>query len=218
MRLPRMTTRRWMIVILAIGCALGWALSAARVQRTAVATIQRAGGRVWYDWECQNGRPIPNARPWWPKLLVNLVGPDQLSNVVRVELTRGASDTELIQIGRLNRLEVLFLSGFSVTDAGLAHLQSLNRLKALRLGAGKVGDAGLAHLSGSQNLQELSLSIGPVTELGLVHLKGLPRLKLVRFWFANHNVLHLKAEWEAIRKTLPNAYNAGAINYGAKLM
>lgn len=68
MRLPRVRIRvRWprrralsvrglMILILMIGCGLGWVMHRARVQREAVEAIIRAGGEIIYDWEFADGK------------------------------------------------------------------------------------------------------------------------------------------------------------------
>jgi hypothetical protein len=40
-----------MVLVLVIGALLGWMARRARVQREAVAAIQKAGGMVGYNWE-----------------------------------------------------------------------------------------------------------------------------------------------------------------------
>ena len=53
MRLPRvrLSIRALCAVVLAFGVALGWVVHRARVQRDAVAAIERSIGRVFYDWQ-----------------------------------------------------------------------------------------------------------------------------------------------------------------------
>ncbi len=47
----RLSLRGLMIFVLLAGGWLGWLAHRANVQRKAVAAIQHAGGRAWYDWE-----------------------------------------------------------------------------------------------------------------------------------------------------------------------
>jgi hypothetical protein len=63
-RRPRLSVRASMVLVLLLGGGIGWVVRIARIQRGAVAAIQRAGGRVWYSWEFKDGKPISNSRPW----------------------------------------------------------------------------------------------------------------------------------------------------------
>src|SRR6202044_2776595 len=100
------SARRMIVLILAIAAPLAWISNSARVQREAVAAIEKAGGRVWYDWEWAEGGAT-GEMPNWPEWLVKALGPDYFGNVVSVSFTRRASDSELIQVGKLKRLERL---------------------------------------------------------------------------------------------------------------
>jgi hypothetical protein len=166
------------ILVLLIGGWLGRVVRSAQVQREAVAAIQRAGGRVEYDWQYdEKGHLDPNGKPWGPKWLVDRVGADCFGNVVRVFLNNGGSDAELFHVGHLDRLGLLDLERSCVTDAGLAHLGGLPSLWWLTLKGTQVDDAGLAGLEGLTRLQSLSLSNTKVSDAGLVHLKGLSSLQ-----------------------------------------
>jgi hypothetical protein len=83
-------------VVLLAGGLLGWFVRSARIQRQAVAAIEKAGGSVAYEWDFQNGSPIPNGKPWWPKWLVEIVRVDYFGNIVAVDLTNAGTD-ELLQ-------------------------------------------------------------------------------------------------------------------------
>src|SRR4051812_16392992 len=84
----RVSLRGLMVFVLIVGTGLGWMIHRARVQKEAVAAIERAGGDVVYDWDWANGRrkPRPQATPPWPKWLLVHLGPDYLGNVVQVNL------------------------------------------------------------------------------------------------------------------------------------
>ena len=62
-RRARLSVRGLIILVLVIGGGLGWVVRSAQLQREAVAAIQRAGGRVKYDWEWKSRSPIHNGRP-----------------------------------------------------------------------------------------------------------------------------------------------------------
>ena len=65
----RFSVRRLIVLVLVIGAGLGWLVRSARIQRDAVAAIQKVGGRVWYDWELRNGKFIRGGRPRAPRWL-----------------------------------------------------------------------------------------------------------------------------------------------------
>src|SRR5580700_6645570 len=106
-----------MVLVLLIGCGLGWIVHRARVQRDAVAAIERAGGSVRYDWGLMSGVLESKGQPSSLKGWVDRVGVDYFGNVTWVTLL-GGSDPELAFVRDLNRLEQLNLTESSVTDAG----------------------------------------------------------------------------------------------------
>jgi hypothetical protein len=173
--------RTLIVLVLIVGAGLGLIVHNAKVQRDAVAAIEAAGGNVWYDWEYQNGKPIPNGQPPWPKWLIDRVGMDYFGHVASVSLqTDGfkASNAVLAHVGRLSQLEELNVMGSKqVTNAGLIHLKGLSRLKRLYLGNTGISDAGLVHLKGLTNLEDLGLRYTRVSDDGLAHLEGLTRLQ-----------------------------------------
>ena len=174
----RFSLRSLLALVLVIGGWLGWVVHRARVQREAVAAIERAGDKVWYDWEWNNGRPIPNGKPRCPKWLVDRIGVDYFGHVTSV-YARHASDAELVHIGNLRQLECLILVGSFVTDAGLAHLEGVSSLQVLNLQRTRIADAGLPHLKKLTGLQELGLSDTGVSDAGIAHLEGLTHLTVL---------------------------------------
>jgi hypothetical protein len=128
-----------MALVVILGCAFGLVahrIRLARVQRDAVASIERAGGEVGYDFFWEEGISFNN-RLVAPKWMADRIGVDHFGSVkhVIVDITslksrvkRGgaflgdpklADDRMMAQIGRLNALEMLAISGASATNAGL---------------------------------------------------------------------------------------------------
>src|SRR5262245_35219340 len=102
--LLRFSVRGSLLLVLLLGGGLGWIVQRAQIQRDAVAAIRQAGGSVTYDWQRRTSS-IPNGKFWWPIRTAAHVGSDFLGNVIQVQLTRRATDAELIHVGRLSRLE-----------------------------------------------------------------------------------------------------------------
>ena len=87
------------------------------------------------------------------------------------------TDTELVHLKELTKLQRLNLAATNVTDAGLVRLKGLTDLKMLVLEITRVTDAGLVHLKGLTKLEELHLHGTKITGAGLVHLKGMTKLE-----------------------------------------
>jgi hypothetical protein len=64
--LLRLSVRMLMVLVLLVGGGLGWVVRRATIQRQAVESIKKAGGRVAYDWEFPNGKPTLKGAtsPW----------------------------------------------------------------------------------------------------------------------------------------------------------
>ena len=118
------SVRGLLLVILLIGCGLGWLAghAPASVQRRAVAAIYQAGGWVVYDTVWDEHLNSARWTPRWPKWLTDRLGIDYFGNVVFVNLHDRGTDDVLVQVGRLTHLKQLHRPGIQVTDAGLAHL------------------------------------------------------------------------------------------------
>jgi len=108
----RFSVRGLVALVVLIGGGLGWLVRSARDQRDAVAAIQKARGRVSYEWQWNDGRSTPNGEPLWPRWLVNRVGVDFFGHVSSVELGHG-TDAALVYVGYLTQLEKLDLRGSS---------------------------------------------------------------------------------------------------------
>lgn len=89
------------------------------------------------------------------------------------------SDTGLVHLGGMTRLECLHLTGSKITGRGMESLKDMKQLKRLWLGSTEVDDAGLKVVGGLPSLEELDLRNTKVTDAGLAHLKGLKNLRTV---------------------------------------
>ena len=107
---------------------------------------------------------------------------------------------DLVHLKDLTQLEVLFLSGPQLADAGLVHLKGLTQLKTLILGGTQVTGAGLVHLKGLTQLQEMWLNRTEVTDAGLEHLKGLTKLRSLHL----RGTIVTGAGVAKLQKALPN--------------
>jgi hypothetical protein len=85
-RFPRFSVRRLIVLVIVIGLGLGWIVRSTRIQREAVAAIERAGASVTYDSGWTENRLPLNREPWAPKWLVNMIGVDFFGHVVEVDL------------------------------------------------------------------------------------------------------------------------------------
>lgn len=179
----RLRLRSLLVLVLVIGGSLGWLVHSARVQHDAVAAILRLHGTVLYDWEWNDGRSVPNGRPWAPKWLVDRIGIDYFGHVTQVRLvaTPKLSTSELMHISQLGRLQELDLHRSPVDDAALSYVEGLTELQSLRLFHTEVGDGGLAHLKRLSQLRTLSIENTKVTDAGAQGLQEtLPKLMISR--------------------------------------
>jgi len=89
---------------------------------------------------------------------------------------RDIGDADLIEIGRLTRLERLDLSGTSITDAGVAHLRGCDALRDVNLAWTATGDGALRALAGRPHLHTFRSGNG-VTDAGIALLHEWPVFK-----------------------------------------
>jgi hypothetical protein len=123
-RFLRVGVRGLIVVVLVIGAGLGWIVRQAQIQRDAVAAIKNTGGSVSYNWEFNNGKPLPGGKPWAPGWLVNLVGVDYFGHVtgaVAHHMSAATSVDVIAQVGRLTRVQGLILNAISPSSCSAAH-------------------------------------------------------------------------------------------------
>jgi hypothetical protein len=213
-----LSVRGLMLLVLVMGGSLGWYIRDVRLQRAAVAAVERARGRVAYEWQYKGDEPDARGEPWAPDWLRKKVGVDYLGSVVAAGIRDDGTDAELAWIGKLSRLQRLTIRGARVTGAGFAHLEGISGLRALYLHDMPISDAALAHLNltrvrwlslegtnigdtslarlkQSAELEFLSLKGTKVTDAGLVHLErlmGLTGLSLEYTMVSDAGLAHLR--------------------------
>jgi hypothetical protein len=128
----RISVRGLLVIVLIVGCWLGWMVRSAQVQRDIVKTIRRAGGSVWYEWEWKNGRVVNGAKPPALPWLVSQIGIDFFGNVVAVQINEREPTIRLVQSFESIR-GIYQRDGLIVSDATLARLGDLKRLEFLGL-------------------------------------------------------------------------------------
>ena len=190
--IPRLTPRGLMAVIAILALALGglsafWRASATDRALDAISTYDVTMWEAeWWEAEWKITKdPSAAVRVW--------INPHKLTDadLARLQPALAAlpglrdlkilyneiTDSGLVSIRGLTRLERLGLSGRRITGSGLVHLSRLPRLRKLSLGGTGITDANLAHLSEFPNIEELSVWDTAITDAGLVHFLGLPNLR-----------------------------------------
>jgi hypothetical protein len=209
-RFLRVSVRGLIVLVLLTGGLAAWIMHKVRVQRDLVATIEKDGGIVLYDWQVSTDRRKINRMSRYLERLAGRLGIDYFDEVVEIFLPGRLSDSDLALVGHFSRLERLDWIGShpAVTDAGLAHLSGITKLEELNLSGTDITDAGLAHLSRLIKLEELNLSGADITDAGLVHLRGMAGLKkldLSGTWITDAGLVNLsgltKLETLSLRNT-----------------
>jgi hypothetical protein len=59
----RLSVKAFMLLVLVLGGCLGLALHRAQSQRNEVEAIRKSGGRVYYEWQWNDGSVSSNAKP-----------------------------------------------------------------------------------------------------------------------------------------------------------
>ncbi len=166
-RLLRLSVRSLVVFVLVIGCALGWLIQNARVQRDAVESIERSRGWVEYD-----HHESVTGEPWPPAWFVDLFGVHLCFPAIYVELPNDAPDGAVAAVSRLRQLRQLELTGTAITDGGMTSLRQLTALKELNLRQTKITDHGLININGLVGLEKLNLDGCNITDAGLAQSQG----------------------------------------------
>ena len=177
----RVSLRALLIPVVLLSVPMGWfalKMQEAERQRRAVVAIQKAGGRVFYDYQLNEElNLVVGAEPPAPPWLRELLGDDFFSDVVGVDFSNARETSGVYLVKGLTGLRKLVLQGKRVTDGELATLNGLTELERLKLFATGVTSDGMEHLTGLTKLKRLEIHHAPVTDAGLRHLKGLTNLR-----------------------------------------
>jgi hypothetical protein len=114
-----------MVAVAAPFAWLGMEMKAAREQREAVEWVEKAGGRVTYDYQLGVlGFVLPGAEPPEPPWLCKVLGDNMFTNVAWVDFYNSPiGDAGLEHLKRLTKLQELILWKTKVSDAGVKALQ-----------------------------------------------------------------------------------------------
>lgn len=179
----RLSVRAMMIVVLIVGGGLGWTVYRARVQRDAVAAIEKAGGSVVYEWDWKDSRSPARGRRRVPRILIEYFGRDYFGSIKCVHLRNlnGAvtTDSLLEHVAQFDRLEYLGVACGPLSDEGPMNLRRLTHLKDLVVYTSMTG-ASLKCVRGMTELKELRLCNSSVTDADLVHVKDLTGLETLQ--------------------------------------
>jgi len=157
--------------VVAVG-AFGVAMIQAGQQRMIVERVWALDGYVAREGE------RPGHSYTRPTSYRALFGDEFMNPVFAVRLAEtNATESDLICIARLKRLEYLDLTNTQINDEGLSHLAGLEHLEVLVLNGTLVSDVGLANLSSCTALRVLSLEETTITDVGLETLVGLGSLQ-----------------------------------------
>ena len=153
-RFLRFSMRGMIALVLVIGVWLGWLVRSTRIQREAVAAIERAGGKVSYNWEWSDAKPTPTGKPWAPRWLIDRIGIDFFGHVTSVEfhLPYSLTDGPIVEFANFTRLQRLVFTSMTSSDAGLLSLKNLADLRELDLSHCLVTDKEADELGGPHKL------------------------------------------------------------------
>lgn len=204
----RFSIRTLLILVTLCGVWLGLKVNAARRQQQAVAEIQKLGGWVRYDFECdrQTGRRLPGAKSWVPKAILDRTGLDLFHDVVHLNMVynddvrridnQQLTDAVKHHLAAFPRLKELLLKESQATDDCLAKAAQLSHLQKIYCwDARTVTDSGTAHLKRLSRLAVIHLSGSEITDESLRvfgTMRQLEELSLQRNRFTDRGLAHLK--------------------------
>jgi len=89
-----------------------------------------------------------------------------------LSFSKQIKDGHLSSLDKFPKLEIVYLNGTDITDAGCAKLAAIAKLKELHIPDTAIGDRGLAVLATNRTLKILNLAGSAVTDPGLKALEG----------------------------------------------
>jgi hypothetical protein len=179
----RFHLRSVMILVTFVGLVLApMAARIARARREAAIAADlgnRFESRIGFDADYDPQLQDAFDRWWWPR--DKKVYSVCLAAAPALPLT----DSDVVQIGKLDRLQYLTLMGrLQLTDAALIPIGRLSHLKSLHLGGAGISDAGMANLARLHDLESLQLHDTAITDASLLHLEGMTKLRELNLYGA----------------------------------
>ena len=174
-RKPRIALRVVLGIVLVVGMLSGWVAMGrqkAGKQAEAIAVLQQAGARVYFDYQWNQGSPIADAVPPEAAWARRLMGDDMLNRAVAVDL-RGVEQPDAVaqSLLLLPYLYHINAANTRLSDASLDVWRRMPGLKELDLQGTQVTDAGVANLASLTQLTTVSLARTPVTPAALTRLR-----------------------------------------------
>jgi hypothetical protein len=177
-RLLQFSLRGLLVLVAVCSVWLGIAFHRAREQARAVAVIAAHTDEfeVRYDFTDLDDQDSSDIPSW----LLESLGIDFFHDVTSV-FADNVTDDLLKAIGGLSEVRRLELSGWSITNQGLAHLNRLKHLEELGVHSSPVTPltCNLADPSALHRLKQLAITNENVTDAALQHFKRLPNLELL---------------------------------------
>lgn len=154
----QLSLRSFLVALTVFMLWLGFQANSARQQRLTVAALEQAGVKVKYgfQFDAKTGY-YPDAKPPYPKVLVNSLGIDFFDKVSAIECHEGDVDEVVTHIVKLRDVTACFLGGSKLSDDGLRRIAEMPNLERLGLEYTQVTDAGLESLRKSRSLQVVFL-------------------------------------------------------------
>ena len=163
----RFSLRTLLLVVAGVAIWLGIEVKEARRQQAAIMAIRDLGGWTHYDYEMQNGKTVPNARPWLPEWMLRGILRDFFHSVVEVNMVYDEDGPERLK----NEL---------FSDGVKNHLLAFPNLKCLLLCKSQATDDCLAVIGRLRRLERILMwDASEVTDAGVAHLRKLPKLRYV---------------------------------------
>jgi hypothetical protein len=175
--------RTFFIFVTIIALGVAWLVSTwkyVREQRTAVASLQKVGGNITYNYEEKGPRTWTSNQPPQPEWLRKLLGPEYFDRPSKLSFKNRqmpASDDWVDDINTIGSFKTLMLWGSSVTDKSLELLAKSDQVVEMHLNDTTITNKGIMHLKKFPSMKWLLLRYAKISDEGVRHLAPLEKLK-----------------------------------------
>ena len=176
-----------MILVLVVGCGIGWKVSRDRSERQAVEAIRAAGGMVLYDYQFSTDPEVMRRimrvqEPAAPRWLRRWLGEDFFQTVMAVRISQAIKPEVLDSVARLNGLVDLNLTLSEGLDDAWPVLGRMTRLEQVFLGGPGVNEKTMQALGTLRSLRRINLSQVRLTDKALDELARQPTVRELAFF------------------------------------